>query len=142
MLKILVAVDGSAHAQRAIEAAARLEAQTVGIDVVLANVRELPIYGDLVPPLDFDAIESSLRQQQAALLEVAMAAARHAGLKRLRTQAEVGPASIEIARAATDLGVDMIVIGTHGRGLLGGLLLGSVAQRVVQLATVPVLLVK
>lgn len=142
MLKLLIAVDGSAHAQRAIEAAARLQAQTTGLDVVLVNVRDVPIYADQYPPLDAQAVEFALQQQQSAVLQAALASARQAGLKQLSTQAEVGLAAQEIARAATTLGVDMIVIGTHGRGALGGLLLGSVAQRVVHLATAPVLLVK
>lgn len=142
MLKLLIAVDGSAHAQRAIEAAARLQPQTVGLDVVLVHVRDVPIYSDQYPPLDAQAVEFALQQQQSALLETAVASAREAGLTQVRTQAEVGLAAQEIARAATDLGVDMILIGTHGRSALGGLLLGSVAQRVVHLAAVPVLLVK
>ena len=142
MLKLLIAVDGSAHAQRAIEAAARLQPQTVGLDVVLLNVRDVPIYADQYPPLDAQAVEFALQQQQSAVLEAALASAHHAGLTKSRTQAAVGLAAQEIARAATDLGADMILIGTHGRGALGGLLLGSVAQRVVHLAAVPVLLVK
>ncbi|MBK6470093.1 MAG: universal stress protein [Betaproteobacteria bacterium] len=142
MLKLLIAVDGSAHAQRAIEAAARLQPQTVGLDVVLVHVRDVPIYSDQYPPLDAQAVEFALQQQQSALLETAVASAREAGLTQVRTQAEVGLAAKEIARAATALGVDMILIGTHGRSALGGLLLGSVAQRVVHLAAVPVLLVK
>jgi nucleotide-binding universal stress UspA family protein len=142
MLKLLIAVDGSAHSQRAIEAAARLQPQTVGLDVVLLHVRDVPIYSDQYPPLDGSVIAAALQRQQSALLEAAAASAHGAGLTQVRTQAEVGLAAQEIARAANDLGVDMIVIGTHGRGALGGLLLGSVAQRVVHLATLPVLLVK
>lgn len=142
MLKLLIAVDGSAHALRALEAAGRLEPQTTGLDVVLVHVRDVPIYSDQYPPLDAQAVELALQQQQSALLEAALAAARQAGLKQVRAQAEVGLAAKEIARAASELGVDMILIGTHGRGALGGLLLGSVAQRVVHLAAVPVLLVK
>ncbi|MDP2005626.1 MAG: universal stress protein [Rubrivivax sp.] len=142
MLKLLIAVDGSAHAQRAIEAAARLQPQTTGLDVVLVHVRDLPSFADLYPPLDAQAVEFALQQQQVALLEAALVAARRAGLTQVRTQSEVGLAAQEIARAATDLEVDLIVIGTHGRSALGGLFLGSVAQRVVHLATVPVLLVK
>jgi nucleotide-binding universal stress UspA family protein len=38
--------------------------------------------------------------------------------------------------------VDQIVMGTHGRGSVGRLLMGSVATKVIQLADVPVLLVK
>ena len=45
-------------------------------------------------------------------------------------------------RARPSQHVDQIVMGTRGRNLLGGLLLGSVAQRVVHLAAMPVLLVK
>lgn len=142
MLKLLVAVDGSAHAQRAIDAAARLQAQTTGLDVVLVHVRNLPTYADLYPPLDAQAVEFALQQEQSALLEAALASARGAGLKQVTTRAAVGVAAQEIARAATEWGVDMILVGTHGRGALGGLLLGSVAQRVVHLAAVPVLLVK
>ena len=37
---------------------------------------------------------------------------------------------------------DEVVMGTHGRGFLGGVVMGSVAQRVVQLASMPVVLVK
>lgn len=142
MLKLLIAVDGSAFAQRAIEAAARLQAQTTGLDVALVNVRDVPIYADLYSPADAQAVELALQQQQSAVLEAAQAAARQAGLKQVSTQAEVGLAAQEIARAATELGAEMILLGTHGRGALGGLLMGSVAQRVVHLAAVPVLLVK
>lgn len=142
MLKLLIAVDGSAHARRAIEAAARLEPLTVGLDVVLVHVRDVPLHAEQYPTVDAQSLEFVLQHQQSALLEEARAQASAAGLKQVATQAEVGLAAQEIARAATELGADMILIGTHGRGAIGGLLLGSVAQRVVHLATVPVLLVK
>lgn len=142
MLKLLIAVDGSAHAQRAIEAAARLQAEAPDLDVVLVNVRDVPLYAEQYPPLDAQAVEFALQQQQSALLDEALAQAQRAGLKRVQAQAEVGLAAPEIARAAGALGADLIVIGTHGRSALGGLLLGSVAQRVVHLASTPVLLVK
>lgn len=142
MLKLLIAVDGSAFARRAIEAAARLQADAPSLDVVLVNVRDVPVYAEQYAMLDAQAVEFALQQQQQALLEEALAQARQAGLKQVRTQSEVGFAAPEIARAAAALGVDLIVIGSHGRSALGGLLLGSVAQRVVHLASTPVLLVK
>lgn len=54
----------------------------------------------------------------------------------------VGLADEEICKAATRHKAHMIVMGTHGHGLLGRIVMGSVAQRVVAASTVPVLLVK
>lgn len=142
MSKLLIAVDGSDHARRAIEAAARLAPQTPDLETVLVNVRNPPtLYGTL-PPVHHDAIEANLRQAQSELLAAALADARRSGLARVSTRAEVGFAAGEILRVADDVGADQIVMGTHGRGALGSLFLGSTAQRVVHLAKVPVLLVK
>jgi nucleotide-binding universal stress UspA family protein len=110
MLKLLIAVDGSDHSRRAIEAAARLAKETTALEAVLLNVCEGQDYFGELPPFDHESIVRALRERQQELLEAALAHARLSGLESLRT--------------------------------LGGLLLGSVAQRVVHLATMPVLLVK
>lgn len=141
MLKLLIAVDGSPHAQHAVEAAARL-GQAADVQVVLLNVRDVPGYHGDLPPLDYDALERTLRQRQATLLEAALAHALNCGLQGATTLAAAGPTAQEIVRAAADSGADQIVMGTRGMNALGGLLLGSVAQRVVHLADRPVLLVK
>jgi nucleotide-binding universal stress UspA family protein len=49
---------------------------------------------------------------------------------------------VEIIRAARDYGVDLIVMGTHGRTGVSHILIGSVAERVVRKAPCPVLTVK
>ena len=54
----------------------------------------------------------------------------------------VGEAAEEIAALAETLACDQIVMGTHGRGALQGLLMGSTTTKVIHLAKVPVLLVK
>jgi nucleotide-binding universal stress UspA family protein len=54
----------------------------------------------------------------------------------------MGSPSLEIVRYAAEQGIDLIVIGTHGRGPLGHMLLGSVAERVVRKAPCPVLTVR
>lgn len=54
----------------------------------------------------------------------------------------VGSAAAQIVRYAEKEKVHMIIMGTHGHGMLGRALLGSVSQRVVSDANVPVLLVK
>jgi nucleotide-binding universal stress UspA family protein len=59
-----------------------------------------------------------------------------------RTATVVGSPAKELLAAATREGAQLIVMGTHGRGLVGRALMGSVAQRVVAECEVPVLLVK
>ena len=53
-----------------------------------------------------------------------------------------GLAPDEIVETAVEIGADMIVIGTHGRTGLAHLLIGSVAERIVRHANVPVLTVR
>lgn len=142
MMKVLIAIDGSDAARRAIQAAAQLVKHGAIVDAVLIHVRESPAYYGELPPFDFQSIEDSLRQRQEALLEAALAHARNSGLQTVATQAAEGQAAQEIVRVAADRGADCIVMGTRGMNALGGLLLGSVAQRVVHLAAVPVMLVK
>jgi nucleotide-binding universal stress UspA family protein len=142
MMKVLIAIDGSDAARRAIQAAGQLVKHGAIVDAVLVHVRESPAYYGELPPFDFQSIEDSLRQRQEALLEAALAHARNSGLQTVATQAAEGQAAQEIVRVAADRDADCIVMGTRGMNALGGLLLGSVAQRVVHLAAVPVMLVK
>jgi nucleotide-binding universal stress UspA family protein len=142
MLKMLVAVDGSEHARRAVEAAAQLAAQLKDVEVLLLNVGDAMIYYGELPPFDYEAIERAQRAHQERLLDEALAHARRCGLQQASTQSAVGVAATEIVRVAEERGVDQIVMGTHGKGALGTLFLGSVAQRVVHLTKLPVLLVK
>jgi nucleotide-binding universal stress UspA family protein len=53
-----------------------------------------------------------------------------------------GKPYMEIVKAAADLDVDLIVLGSHGRSGISHLLLGSVAEKVVRLAPCPVFTVK
>lgn len=141
-MKMLIAVDGSEHARRAIEAAARLAQQMRSAEVVLLNVADAMVYYGELPPFDLEAVERAQRQHQERLLTEAEEQARACGLQKVLTQSAVGPTAQEILRVADERGVDQIVMGTHGRGAVGSLLLGSVAQRVVHQAKVPVLLVR
>lgn len=59
-----------------------------------------------------------------------------------RTTWSVGSAAQEVLRTVDQEQAHMIVMGTHGHGLLGRAIMGSVAQRVIADAHVPVLLVK
>jgi nucleotide-binding universal stress UspA family protein len=55
---------------------------------------------------------------------------------------QIGSPFLEIVRYAQEQQIDLIVIGTHGRGPIGHMLLGSVAEKVVRKAPCPVLTVR
>jgi nucleotide-binding universal stress UspA family protein len=65
-----------------------------------------------------------------------------AGAPKTVVTTQVGSPHPEIVRYATRHEIDLIVLGTHGRGPLGHMLLGSVAERVVRTAPCPVLTVR
>lgn len=142
MLKMLIAVDGSPHAQRAIEAVARMFRAGVDLEVHLLNVRDPQIYYGELPVLNLEEIEAAQKAAQDALLADAQKRAIELGLRVRSLHAAVGLPAAEIVRLAVEIGVDQIVLGTHGRGAMGSLFLGSVAQRVAHLSSLPVLLVK
>lgn len=142
MLKLLIAVDGSDHSRRAIEAAARLAALAKDVEALILSVGDAMVYYGELTPYDYEAVERAQRESQQKLLEEAKAHALACGLQQVHTQSAIGVTANEIVRVANERGVDQIVMGTHGKGVLGSLFLGSVAQRVVHLSTVPVLLVK
>jgi len=142
MLKFLLAVDGSEHARHAIEAVARLARSSAQLEVLILNVRTDPVFYSEITPETYQALDTVARAEQARVLKQAVDQARAAGLNVVATLDPAGVVVTEILNAATEGQVDQIVLGTRGMGAVGGLFLGSVAQRVVHQASVPVLLVK
>ena len=142
MLKFLLAFDGSDHSQRAIDTLAQMARAGVPLELVLLNVRTPPAYYGELPVISIDEIEAAQKKAQDEVLAFAQARAVAGGLAVHSAQRAVGMAAQEIVRVATEQAVDQIVLGTHGRGAMGSLFLGSVAQQVVHLSTRPVLLVR
>jgi nucleotide-binding universal stress UspA family protein len=141
MYRILIAVDGSPHTDRTIEAVAALARTQAQFEVDLVHVLAPMLLGDMAPTL-VQQVNDNLRAEQAVLLETMAALARSRGLTVRHAHATVGDPAVEIANIARDSGAQQIAMGTHGRGALGSLFMGSVAQAVVHHAGVPVLLVK
>jgi nucleotide-binding universal stress UspA family protein len=143
MLRLLIAVDGSEHADRAIDAAVALARHGCAVQVSLLNVREWPVpaMGEVLAS-SYDALDQALRQAQDRLIATAEQRAIAGGLTLLPSRKQAGFASDEILREAAQWQPTQIVMGTRGLGALRSLFMGSVAQRVVHGAQVPVLLVK
>jgi nucleotide-binding universal stress UspA family protein len=142
MRKILVAVDGSELSDRALDHATGLARAMP--DTRLHVVSVLPpvrVYGEV----EVYAGETQMHELAARQAMQSLASAREklaaAGVEAEFEELEGDPAET-IARRAAELGCDSIVMGTHGRGRVTHLVLGSVAQRVVHLASVPVTLVR
>lgn len=142
-MKVLIPIDDSDSSRRATEQAARLAGANGGsIEVILLNVRSDPEYRGELSPLDYEALDRAQREAQQKLLARALEHAHRIGLTRASIDAAQGRAGDEIVRVAKERGVDQIVMGTHGRGAVGSLIIGSVAQRVIHLAPMPVTVVK
>lgn len=143
MLKMLIAIDGSPPSDRAFEAVAAMARMAKAeIEVVLVHVRDEPLLVGDLPAFDIAELDKYLKRRQDEILAKAAARAGELGLKVSSKEGGVGSPAAEIVAVAERCGVDQIVLGSHGRGAVGSLLLGSVALRVLHLAKVPVLLVK
>lgn len=142
MLQILIAVDGSEQAQRAIVAVGKMARSSLDLQATLLCVSPEPIfYGDYTAAT-IQRIEADQKTQQNTILSKAMEQARANGLKPTEPVRAYGVVASEIVRVANELKVDQIAMGTRGMGAVGTMLLGSVAQRVLHQSSLPVLLVK
>jgi nucleotide-binding universal stress UspA family protein len=146
--KVLVATDFSATAEAALEEAALL-AGLARAEVVLLNVLPTPDPGiptgiDLGLLPSWSAIQQMLKERQKAVqgsLESERARLEKDGLK-VQIEIREGTPGAEIARAARELGADLVVMGTHGRSGFSHFFLGSTSDTVVRAAHCPVLLVR
>jgi nucleotide-binding universal stress UspA family protein len=134
---ILVPVDGSADATRALELAIDEARQHgAGVSVVFAldidSLQQLPFDA----PVDAEAIEHA-----RAYVEREGKVVEAAGVPLRAATAETGAPADTILEAARD-GVDLIVMSTHGLGRSGRYALGSVAMKVLMGAKCPVLLLR
>lgn len=138
--RILVPTDGSAGVERAIEQAVSL-ASVHGASVHAVFVVNTASFASLPMETSWEGVSDMLREDgEEALERVRAIAARHD--VEVETALIEGTPSKEVVRYATEQGCDLIVMGTHGRGGIDRLLLGSVAERVVRGSPVPVLTVR
>ena len=133
--KIVIAHDGSAHAERAFGYAVGL-ARREGAKLVLVHIDEETIGKGGGPMLaDEEEIRGELSKLPEELADDGIDATMRATTVRLGGPA---PAIVEIAN---DEGADLIVAGSAGMSALSGVFLGSVTHKLIHLADQPVLIV-
>ncbi|AHV94157.1 universal stress protein [Bordetella holmesii] len=142
MLKILVPIDGSECAVRALHDAIGLAKESGGdAQIHLLNVQLPIVSGHAKMFLSKETIDNYYKAESDEALATARAAAETSGVA-YTAEMRPGPLGETIAKYAKEHHCDRIVMGTRGLGAVGGLVLGSVAQKVIHLSPVPVTLVK
>ena len=145
--KILVALDGSERALKALDLASDL-AEKYNAELFLLHVAERAEYDDLVRQYVADEhIQETpeyIYQEMVvgSFLEDGKARARNKGVKIIHSRAEVGDPAKAIVNYARTEGVEAIFMGTRGLGDIKGLFLGSVARKVTHMADCSVVTVK
>ena len=138
--RILVPTDGSDETERAIEHAAELAA-VHDATVHCIYVMNSGSYTSLPMDTSWEGIGEVLRGEGEAAVARAEELVRERDVD-VRTRLVEGTPSREIVAYAGREDCDLIVMGTHGRGGIDRLLLGSVAEHVVRSSSVPVLTVR
>ncbi len=148
--KIVAGIDGSDHAAAALEQAIDI-ARTQKASLTLLTAWQSFDYGSLgmgmggmamVPPPSLQVgpgLSAGIEADARSILDAAAATVP----PEISAQAQLveGPAANVILDAVRRGGHDLIVIGSHGRGDITALLLGSVSHHLIQHSPVPVLVV-
>ena len=141
--RILVPTDFSQAADAALIYAKEL-ADRFGARLQLLHVIALPTFYPMGPDAAaaFPMAEL-MTETETAAQNTLEEQARGTGLPadRVSVRTTVGTPVSEILDAIPNDGIDLVVMGTHGRGMVEHVLLGSVAERVVRRSPVPVLTV-
>ena len=142
MKKILVPIDFTDGSIKALDYATFL-AGALSATLHLLHVVEKPhLAVGGTPFLSFSSPELVDRLVRAADERMTALASARAPALQVEQASCVGVPYTEIVRYASENDIDVIVIGTHGRGEFTHLLLGSVAERVVRTAPCPVMTVR
>jgi nucleotide-binding universal stress UspA family protein len=141
--RILVAVDGSNTSRRAFEAALDLAKSNGAVLQPFYVVENTPMYFE-APGYDPSVLRNRLIEQGNELGAEFAKAMLDQGVKgelAVGESSSLDDVSVAVLNAAADFKADLLVMGTHGRRGFQRLILGSVAERCVRQATLPVLLI-
>lgn len=141
MLKVLAAIDGSAHSERVADYLIAQFKKAGLVEIHLLNVQIAIDSAHARMFVSAEDLDAYYREEGEKALQPARARLDAAGVPH-HWHVTVGHAAETIARYAAERQFDQIVIGTHGRTTLGRVLMGSVASEVLRRAPVPVTMVR
>ena len=140
-MKILLPVDGSEPALKAVRHALHLQREGLRASFVLATVQEAIYAFEMMLAPNADVLERVTGAVGARALKSAEALFEAAGLAFEREIGSGDPA-LRLLEIAQRCGCEAIIMGARGRSALQSALLGSVSQAVLQASPLPVTIVK
>lgn len=142
--RILVAIDGSDPASKALGYAANLAAMDEAELIVLSVLRNIPFYFPEETEFSYypELLESARKKLEDLLQRAVEELQRDHESLKVRTMLKEGHPAINIIWTAEEEEVDLIVLGNRGTGGIMSWMLGSTSRSVAEACTVPVLVVK
>jgi nucleotide-binding universal stress UspA family protein len=141
MPNILLAVDGSEASLRAARGLSGVLGWWNAADVEVLNVQPEPsLLAELVPHALRERAEARMRQEGERAMETVGKLLGDAGVRHVST-VRFGDPATAISKAAQALDGAVIAMGSHGAGVVGSVLTGSVTNKVIHLGARPVLVI-
>jgi nucleotide-binding universal stress UspA family protein len=144
MKRILVATDGSDGANRAVDYAAHL-AKNYGADLLIVNVIGSDgLLGNVfsrITDAQVTWLKELLASESATVVTKARDRARSIGVPTIELESRTGDVAQTVMEIAQGKEADAIIVSKRGAGRVSGILLGSVSQKLVSLAPLPVTVV-
>lgn len=138
--KIIIPTDGSDYSVRAAEYGIGI-AKMLGAQVTVVYVIDEVVLDQIAKITERDSAERELKEDGQRYVNYVTSVAEKQGVKASSLLAKGRPFE-QIVHLARGLNIDLIVMGTYGRRGAERILIGSVAERVIEYASCPVLVIK
>jgi nucleotide-binding universal stress UspA family protein len=138
--KILIPTDGSDYSNRAAEYGIGI-AKMVNAQILAVFVIDDVVLDQIAKVTELETVERELKEDGQSIVNYVLSLAKKEGVKSSSFIAKGRPFE-QIVHLAKDQNADLIVMGTYGRRGADRILIGSVAERVIEYGPCPVLVIK